>query len=214
MKNLRKAFLIVISLFMLSSCDKDPIQYKIEGTLIDQISKTSIANINIQLYQRVYQAGVLNNNYTYLTEVESDEKGNFSFEFERTRIYDIKFVVEHSKYYTKELVVPEQGLRTDEINISNIYLEAKGWLKIIINNNFVSNGETLNIFKSGFKSDCDVCCSNGNTSFFETGDTSLTCAVTGGSTVKLDYGEATASTSYSKEILCKRFDTTFFTINY
>ncbi|PZE17857.1 hypothetical protein DNU06_04355 [Putridiphycobacter roseus] len=197
-----------------TGCKKEAILYKIEGNVSDQISNGPIPNLNIQLFQRVYQSGVLNNNYTYLTEVTADDNGNYAFEFERTLIYDIKLVIEDTKYYTKEVIIEQQDLSTEDVNMVNLGVEAKGWLKMILNNNYVSPDEQLNIFKTGFKTDCEACCTIGNTTFYETGDTSLTCAVTGGSTVKIVYGEATAGSSFTEEIECVRFDTTFFTINY
>jgi len=208
------SIILLLGIINLSSCKKEALIYEVEGTVVDVLSGDPIANAEINLYLKKYNQNVLNDNFIFERTITSDENGSYSFSLDRERIYNVKFEVSHPKFYEKDYIYSQDSLRTNTINRFDFSLEALGWLKLVITNPIVTPEEQLNIHKSNFKEDCTDCCSNGGVALFEIGDTNIVCAVTGGSTVKIDYGEATISSTFTKEITCNRFDTTYFTISY
>ena len=201
-------------LFLVIGCKKGPIFYEIKGLLLDEISKEPISEVSIKIYERISKKGIITNNYTFVNEVVTDAKGEYYFKFERKNILDLKFEVNRQNYYDREIIYGESKLTTNNVNNIDILMEANAWFKLIIINSYIASNEQLNLYKSNFKTNCDGCCTNGASSFFEQGDTTIICDVVGGETVKLIYGEVTVVSNFTKEILCKRFDTTSHIITY
>ncbi|MFK8039414.1 MAG: hypothetical protein AB8B74_14060 [Crocinitomicaceae bacterium] len=201
-------------LITVSSCKKDPLSYKIEGVISDLISNEHITNVKVKLYKKVYTNNILSNNYNFISEVNTDNNGHYAFEIPRERLYEVKIEIQDDNYYSKTLIYNSESLNSAGIIYFNETLEAKSWLTIILENPFVGPDETLNINKQNFKEGCEDCCLNGNSSFFETGDTTFTCAVVGGAEIELNYGVAGSSSGFNKLITCTPFDTTYFTIKY
>ncbi len=205
---------LITILISITACKEEKLFYDIEGTITDVISGEPLADLEIVLYQKKYQQNVLNNNYLVVGTATTDQSGRYKFRIDREKIYNIKFEVSHKNYYNAEFTRSQDELKTNTINEFDFTMEAIGSLIIYITNPEVKSGEQLNLYKQGFKEGCETCCSNGNSSFFETGDTTITCAVVGGSTVRIDYGEVLSSSLTSEEITCKRFVPTTYTINY
>ncbi len=214
MHNRRILPLLVLLLLGITACKEKQLYYEIDGTTRDGISGEAIPGMTITLYQKQYNQNVLNNNYILVGSTTSDSEGHYTFTIAREKIYDLKFEVRHDDYYEKDFVHSQDELQTNTINTFNFDMEAEGMLRFIIQNPVVKPQEQLNLYKSGFREGCLECCENGGVSFFEMGDTTFSCAVVGGSTVHIDFGEVTASTSFSEDITCKRFGTTTYTISY
>ena len=204
------SILILISF----SCKKKALVYDIGGKVQNTLSGETIGNVKIDLYKRKFDKNVLNNNYIFIESVVTDENGNYSFTIPREKVYDLRFNISNEDYYYSEVIHSQDELKSNELTEFNFQLEAKGWLNLHLNNLSVQTGEQLNLYKRDFKEGCEECCANGSSSYQETTDTVITCAIVGGSTVHIDYGEVIAGSSFSADIFCKPFETTHYIINY
>lgn len=207
-------FLVVFFSLFFFSCKKQALSYKIEGTITNKISNQFISKTTVKLYKKVYSKNVLSNNYTLAGETNTNSTGQYAFEIPREKLFEIKLEFLNENYYPETRIYSSEYLNSEDINYFNEALEAKSWLAIILKNPFISPEEQLNLNKQNFKEGCEACCTNGNQSFYETGDTTIVCATVGGEDIKLFYGEATTNTSFSKIINCIPFDTTYFEIKY
>ena len=208
-------YLMMILLFNgMTSCKKEALVYTIEGTILNQVSKESVVDVTVKLYQKEYKNGVLSDNYTFVNEVKTNSQGQYAFEIERVKIYEIKLTIDDPNYYFKSSVYSSGLLSTENTNYFDESIEAKSWVAIVLKNPFIGPEELLNLHKSKFREGCEACCTNGNSTFFETGDTTIVCATVGGADVILNYGVEGNNSQLSKTITCIPFDTTFFTINY
>lgn len=196
------------------SCNKNELSYKIEGTITNTFSEAAIPNTAIKLYKKVYSNNVLTNNYILAGEEKTNSYGQYVFEIPRERLFEIKLEFLNENYYPETHIYSSEELNSEDINYFNEKLEARSWVTIILKNPFIGPEEQLNINKQNFKEDCEGCCVNGSSSFYEIGDTNFTCAVIGGSDIILNYGVVGSNVPFNKTINCIPFDTTFFTINY
>ncbi|MFK8044688.1 MAG: hypothetical protein AB8B72_04285 [Crocinitomicaceae bacterium] len=211
MKNL-VFYLIILS--VASSCSKESLSFKIEGQLREANSEKTIPNAVVNLFYKEYKSGIINANYTLVGTSTTDNLGNYKFEIDRIKIYEIKIEIEDPKYYSVSNIYSSSNLDSENISYFNIDLEAKSWVTISLKNPFIATEEQMNIYKSKFKTDCESCCANGSSSFIEVGDTTFTCPVVGGSQVILDYGLKGSQAQYNEKIDCIPFDTAFIDINY
>lgn len=205
---------LLFSAFSFNACKKEPLTYIIKGTLTDAVAGTPVSGAKISAYIKVYDQNALNNNKERVAEVMTDASGQYNIEIERVRLIDFEFIIEHADYYYYNSIHSENELTTDGDNTFNHSIDAKGWLRLILNNPIVTSDEQLNLHKSDFREGCEDCCTNGGMSFIQTPDTSFVCAVTGGSTVHLDFGVVGSGANQSYDITCTAFDTTDFVINY
>ena len=209
-----RSILILSICLLVFSCEKEQLTYRIEGTILDEYSKTEISNISVKLFQKEFKNGVLSDNYTFVNEVKTTAEGKYAFVIDRVKIYEIKIEIASEDYYFKSQAYSSSLLTSETVNIFDEYIEAKSWVAIILNNPFVGPNEQMNVHKSRFKEGCVECCTNGNSSFIETGDTTIICAAIGGAEVVINYGVVGSNSQYNKTLDCVPFDTTFLTINY
>jgi hypothetical protein len=214
MSTLKYFSILFFVVFSGYACQKDALSYDIEGIITDLNTKDVISGLTVKIYQKEYKSGVLTNSYTYLGETVTDSEGRYSFNIERSKIYEIKLEIDDPNYYFYEVGYGSSLLTTEGTNVFNEKIESRSWLAVILENPFVGPDEQLNINKTKFKEDCEACCSNGTVSFIETGDTTFVCATVGGADVILNYGVVGSNNQFSKTISCIPFDTTFFTISY
>jgi len=212
---MKKALPLLLLIFIaVTSCTKESLTYKIEGQLTEAYSEKPIPNAVVNLYYKEFKSGVITSNFTFVGSYTTDNLGNYKFEIDRIKIYEIKLEITDPKYYPISDIYSSSNLDSENTSFFNLELEARSWVTICLKNPFIAPTERMNIYKSKFKTDCETCCSNGQSSFFEVGDTTFTCPVVGGSEVILDYGLTGSSIQYNEKIDCIPMDTAVVIINY
>jgi len=210
-----KYLLPILFITILMSCKKDPIIYKYSGQLTDKNTASIIPNATIKFYQKKINVNALNPNYIFVGETTSDSEGNYTFEFLREKILEIKVEVSHGDFYGTQKVISSADISTENVNIADFKMESKAWISVRLYNSFVVQGEQLNFYKHNVKEGCSTCCTNGYTIATEnTPDTTFVCNVIGDVVFNYTYGEVTANTSTNGSIYCVKGDTNDIYIQY
>jgi len=208
-------YLLPILLLILMSCKKDPIIYKYTGQLTDKNASTAIPNATIKFYQKKINVNALNPNYIFVGETTSDADGNYTFEFLREKILEIKIEVSQGGYYGTQTIISSADISTENVNTTDFKMESKAWIRVRLYNSFVVQGEQLNFYKHNVKEGCSTCCVNGYTIATEnTPDTTFVCNVVGDVVFKYTYGEVLDNTSNEGSIYCVKGDTNEIYIQY
>jgi hypothetical protein len=197
------------------SCKKDQIQFTVNGTVSNEITKAAINQVKLSFYQTEVNNNALNPNFIFLGTTTTKANGEYSFTFDRKNIDKFKIIVEHDEFYNIETVYSSALLSTVDENNFSFDLESKAWIKVRLKNSFVENNELLNFYKHNVKEECEECCVKGNLAVPHTiPDTTFVCNVVGDTYFKYTYGESTANTSTTDSVLCTQFDTTSIFIQY
>ena len=211
---MKVSFFVLLILLSLQSCKKEPLSYIIEGTVTDEFTEKVVANVKIDLFQKIFVNNVLNDNFKFVETITTDAEGKYSFEIPRERIHQIKLDLSNSQYYERSVTYSSSKLTTANANVFDETLESKAWVRFIITNPIIEPEEKLNIFKTNFREGCEDCCGNGAQSFFETGDTTFKCPTVGGQEVIVNYGEVGSPIQFTERVVCVPFDTTLIYIQY
>jgi len=209
-------YLILLSLFTISiSCKKEPLQYKIIGSIINVNTTNTVANAKLKFYQTVVNGNALNPNFIYIGSTITNSTGEYSFRFDREKSDEFKIEVEHEEFYNQTEMYSFSLLSTQNENNFSFKLESKSWIKVRLLNTFVETNEILNFYKHNLKEDCITCCANGNVAIpYTIPDTTFICPVVGDKYFKYTYGEVLANSSTTDSVLCQQNDTTEVFIQY
>lgn len=203
--------LILISVI---ACAKKPTIIEIEGYLTESHSSDPVKNGTVKIFSKILNNTTLSDKFSFVDETTTDSAGFYKITIPYGKIIELKINITHDDFYEKDILKSLNDLKSSGVNIFENKVDAKAWLKIHLLNDFISPGETLNLFRKNLRENCETCCSNGSTSFFEYGDTSFICPVVGGSSIQLNYGEATIGSSFVRTIVCPSFKITDHIIKY
>jgi hypothetical protein len=207
MKNV--ALLVVLSVFLISSCKKGKAEFTLKGTITDATFNASLTNASVKLYAT--EAG--SSATELIASTSLDAQGNYEFSFPRDMVETYYLEITKDNYFDIYETIPFADLTIDDDNVYNLSTTAKAWVRFHISNPGGASTDQLEYVREEGKIDCAECCSGGYQYYYGPVDSTFYC-VNDGNAVYSGYYWASSGGSGPVWVQTPPFDTVDITINY
>lgn len=155
-------FLIIC--FVLFSCRKNkPALSEINGEIRNLHNQQTIAGINIYLEAQEIQNGNFNTSWRLVQQTTSNAQGQYQLVFDKKNVIAYRIRLEKENYFSKEVSINPDNVKTDETMTIDVDLAGMSWLKMdILNTSPVNNQDQFSYNISAGHLNCDDPCCNAN----------------------------------------------------
>lgn len=113
MKNNGSLLLIaLIFIFIFSSCKKEDELIKVQGSVLQNYSGSSLQDVNVVLQGKGVASGVYSSGYETIVSSVTSSSGSFSMQFEKKPYSEYRFILSKENYFTEYLVVPSSDRKS------------------------------------------------------------------------------------------------------
>lgn len=204
------AILMVLSVFLASSCKKGKADFILKGTITDATHNSGLSGASVKLYAT--SAGSLSK--FEIASATLDSEGSFNFEFPRDKVETYYLEVQKDNYFEIYETIPFSGLTIEEDNVRNYSTTAKGWVKFHVENNNGQASDVMEYLREDGKVNCTECCPGGYRYFYGAVDSTFYCVNDGNSVYSGYYWVQGGGPSGPFWVITPPFDTVDVFITY
>lgn len=205
-------FALLLGLLLSFGCKKEPVEFTISGTLVDNSFDTRLSGADIKI--TAVSSGTGDTRVVGNQTVGTD--GMYKITFKRERDTKFYITIEKDGYYPIEETIFFSELSVSEDNVYDYSTFAESNINFKIKNigTSTTNDELkLEIYEA--KTNCDNCCSLGQRYFYgENIDTSFICANNGNKYYKFIYWDTQMGAVTFDSIITPAFGTVDYIIEY
>jgi hypothetical protein len=201
--------LFIYILVLLSSCKKGATEFTITGVVSDLTFNQPLKNASIKVLKTSADSG----DQSYVTTINTDSEGNYSFTIPRDRFVSFDMIIEKDGYFSIEQKVNFNQLTVKEKNIINLNTTGKSWVKIHLIHTANSNTK-MDIIRTKGKSSCLECCPNGYQQFKGIIDTVFYCTNDANTEYEFTYLQQQSTISGTKNAITPFMDTVELLLQY
>jgi hypothetical protein len=198
----------------LISCKKEPIQYTFSGTVKESVNGSSLAGVNVNVSQRVYEGNVASSFFNSAGLATSASDGSWEMSFDREKVFEFKISIIKSGYFDSEQIISSSEVAVDETKIINETLEPKSWIKFHLVNMSGMSTDLFTMIHYNFKTGCSGCTTNDYYYYEGIVDSTFNIVTTGGVYTKYSYKNPGAAIYFQDSVYTTPFDTVEVNINY
>jgi len=211
---MKKSLIYLSLLVILSSCNKDPIQYTFEGTITEDQTGGPLEGATVSIYQKPFNNSVTTNNFDLAASAVTDANGYYTMTFDREKVTEFKVNIERDNYYKADLVLSSGDISSENNNTIDYEMAAESWIKFNIYNSIpAAENDQLNLLLINYKEGCEECATADTYGFGGIVDTSVKFASTAGQYFTFTH-IAVGESSGTDSVYMTPFDTLFYSINY
>src|SRR5690606_12218161 len=170
-----RQLIVVFMVLSMMSCKKDPIQYTIEGTVLDQSTQNSISGAKVTVFQKPFNNAVTTNSFIEVGTTQTNSAGFYSVTFDREKVTEFKVEIEKEGYFDIILNIGSADVTSDHNNVFNANMDGISWAKFTIQNTFPSAiSDNLTLIFYSYRTGCNGCISADYNYFEGIIDTTIT----------------------------------------
>jgi hypothetical protein len=210
---MRFAFPFFLISILFVACEKDPIQYTVEGTITTSLGGP-LSGAEVELSQNIFSANTTNNYYSPAGNEVTDANGKYSMTFLREKVVEFEFSVSKLDYFPYTASLNTTQIKTDKINELNVTLDPKAYVQFNITNTWPNDEDEFKLIIQNFREGCNTCATN--TTLYLNGaiDTTINYTTTGGVYARFIYINVTGGGSKIDSVFATPFETTVYDIIY
>jgi hypothetical protein len=209
----------LLGMLILPACKKNKeLQITIKGQVTHSTDGTPAAGIQVKFQYQGISNSTVTSAYTTLGSTTTDASGNYSYTFEKQAASKYRIQLNSSFHFAAESEEAADNFSATQDNIRNLNIAPLGWFSIRITNANPVNSSDQIIYQNNTEASNPVgCCNNNAIALTGTSiDTILICKRYGGSRVRFTWNvsKLTGNTNNTDSILCPKFDTAYYQLNY
>lgn len=203
-----------VTITLLNSCKKEPIQYTFAGTVTESTNGNTLAGVNVAISQRVYEGNVASSFFNSAGLATTGSDGYWEMTFDREKVFEFRITTSKSGYFESEKIMSSAEVAVDETKIINEVMEPKSWVKFHLVNVSGLSTDIFTMIHYNFKTDCSGCTTNDYHYYEGVVDSTFNIITTGGVYTKYSYKNPGSSIYTQDSVFTTPFDTVQVNINY
>lgn len=188
--------------------------YEFEGKIKESVNNAPVSGAEVTLYQRLYQGGVTQANFSKIAAISTDGLGHYQHSFEREQSTEFKITVKKDGYFDQEEIMQSSVISTENSNVFDYTLEPVSWVTFDIYNLNPETWDQLTLVLHNFRDGCSGCSPQDYYYFYEELDTQITFKTTGGEWAKFLYKDEWSGQTTQDSVYTTPFDTITYSFSY
>ena len=215
---MNKILIVILSLVMLSSCNKNnDNMIELTGVVSDEINSSPVDGLSVLLEINPFGGNSFSNSFEEIETTNTNLNGEYLFSFQNSNAVEYRLTFTKQGCFTEQLLINPDQLSLSENNNIDASIYSASYLVLNISNNLPYNNDDEIVFSTTLISSNVGSCFDGIVTMLgSSADTIIECEIYGNQMVEFDYfvTKDNFTNSFSDNVFCIAGDTLYKYINY